>query len=77
MNTAARIVKMYACRNATRSSKPVRATSSAPGAIGADLGGVEQRRGQHAEAHQDEVAGEHVGEESDHQGEGPDEAGRR
>ena len=78
MYTAVRIVKMNAWRKLTRISKPVIATSSANenGAMTTVILAAQQRRGERRERHEDEVAGEHVGEESDHQRERPDDERR-
>ena len=69
MYTAARIVKMKACRKATSTSKPVRATSrtNENGKMTISAAQAEQRGGDDGEADEQQVAGEHVGEESDGQ----------
>ena len=70
MYTAVRIVKMNAWRKPTRTSKPVRPTSRANenGRMTMrDARGAQSAAQSTRERHQDEVAGEHVGEESDRQ----------
>ena len=73
MYTAVRIVKMNAWRKLTRISKPVIATSSANenGTMMTVTFAAHSAARQRRERHEDEVAGEHVGEESDHQRERP------
>ena len=59
-------------------SKPVKATSmkNENGRTTASRLAVTERDAQHAEGHQQDVAGEHVGEETDGEREGPHEEGR-
>ena len=77
MYTAVRIVKMYAWSSETRTSNKVRNTSMANenGAM-TTMGGDGRGRREHREGHEQEVAGEHVGEEPDGQGEGAHEEDR-
>ena len=75
MYTAVRMVKMNACRKPTRTSKPVRRDEQRERNGSDDDRDARgpQRRAAARERHQDEVAGEHVGEESDGQRERPHE----
>ena len=75
MYTAVRIVKMNACRKLDQDLEAVIATSSANenGRMTTVTFAPEDRGADHRERHEDEVAGEHVGEESDHQRERPHE----
>ena len=75
MYTAVRMVKMNACRKLTRISKPVRRDEQRERERqddDRDASPPTAPRSSDAERHQDEVAGEHVGEESDRQRERPD-----
>ena len=65
---------MYACRKPTRISKPVTPTCRPNGPIAAMIGDVRQRvRGEQRQGGEQDVAGDHVGEESDGQRERPHE----
>ena len=67
MYTAVRIVKMNACRKHTSTSKAVRATSrpNENGQMTIRSERLQSDGGDDGEAREQQVAGEHVGEESD------------